>query len=331
MCGPLQLAGIGSLADLLAASPLPLPTHISPANRNYIDRLIRFLKSGFPAAAQALTFKGWLELFTFPNQAQVLSQRFLLNDELGTTIRINSFADIGRALSISRERARQLLPQGIRALQCGLSQEAAKIMCAPLVARVKKGAGLLTLDELPDARAAMWGEGISPVGAVTLLSQVFPDRLGLYRGFFCAYPESTMALVEEQVRKCLMQAGGLISLSEVEMRIRKKTTGLHIHKLNRLLRVLLRHMPDILFSRHDQIGLQRRDMGAFLHGLMLREASATPMRLRTIVDVYNTAVWPESQKGIGHIQGALGRHPGITHPAPGFYAAAGTLQSALEF
>jgi hypothetical protein len=260
-----------------------------------------------------MCFADWLAAMLPDRWRMAVGLRRALDGEgAAPSLHERPLAQVGAELGVTRERARQILESALRVLAAPLAQRLADGLYESARGILESGGGGLFPSEWVRAAEGnpLWS-GVSPTGALLVLHQAAPDRIGLYREMFTVLSAEELDRQDAQLRQALRQAGGLLPLGVLG---------------NGMAGRLARRAPDLLALRDGRAGLVDRDAPRLLHEILLARG---PLRLAVLAEAFNAKVHPGSQRGTGRIRMWVLGNPSIRRIAPDVYGLAPGFQPEL--
>lgn len=220
----------------------------------------------------------------------VWARRALDGEGGGVGLHEVALARVGEKLGVTRERARQILERAREALSGEEAQRMAEGLYGAARAVLEGAGGAMMPGEWAEAvgEEDVW-EGVSPTGALLVLHDAAPGRIGLHRGVFTVLGEEEADAVDGRLRAALRQAGAAVPLGTLSGSVGDA----------RLLERLARSMPDALVLRDGRAGLLERDGPRVLREILLARGD---LRLEALAGAYNASVFPECQRGVGKVR-----------------------------
>ena len=220
----------------------------------------------------------------------VWARRALDGEGGGVGLHEVTLARVGEKLGVTRERARQILERAREALSGEEAQGAAEGLYGAARTVLEGAGGAMMPGEWAKAvgGAEEWA-GVSPTGALLVLHDAAPGRIGLHRGVFTVLGEARADAVDGRLRNALRRAGAAVPLGALSGTVGDA----------RLLERLARSMPDVLVLRDGRAGLLERDGPRVLREILLARGD---LRLEALAGTYNAAAFPECQKGVGKVR-----------------------------
>ena len=295
-------------------------------NRALLDRVADWCSAAANGAPPILNLTEWLALFLPPRLVDAVQLHFALRETTASiALHESTLRDTGFKLGVTRERARQLLRLAFDTLRQPLPLLAAEPLFRHAENMLLASGGVLDAPTLAPRADAEWG-GVSPVGALLLLSFLQPERIIRYRNFFSAFSSLLVDNAEKALRDQLAASGDFLPVSKIAADLPPAARPPAPISAAPLVLTLLRHLPDTLATCDGRAGLAARD-GARLLRETLADLGESPLRI--LVETFNQRLYPECRRGSGYVRDALQRDPLVRKTAPGRYALPGGLQTDL--
>ncbi|MBR4189708.1 MAG: hypothetical protein IKQ55_07080 [Kiritimatiellae bacterium] len=265
-----------------------------------------------------MKFAAWLE-GALPGRWReaVWARRALDGEGYGVALHEATLAKVGKELGVTRERARQILERAREALSGEAAQRAADGLYGVARAALEAAGGAMMPGEWTAAAGGnpLW-DGVSPTGALLVLHDAAPGRIGLHRGVFTVLGEEQADAVDGRLRDALRRAGAAVQLGTLSGSVGDA----------RLLERLARSMPDALVLRDGRAGLLERDAPRVLREILLARGE---LRLEALAAAYNAAAFPECQRGVGKVRQWVLGDPAAERKGPGVYGLKAGYQAEL--
>ncbi len=265
-----------------------------------------------------MRFVEWLE-GALPERWReaVWARRALDGEGGGVGLHEVALARVGEKLGVTRERARQILERAREALSGDAAQRAAEGLYGSVRAVLEGAGGAMMAGEwAAAARTEVEWEGVSPTGALLVLHDAAPGRIGLRRGVFTVLGEEEADAVDARLRDALRRAGAAVPLGALSGTVGDA----------RLLERLARSMPDALVLRDGRAGLLERDGPRVLREVLLARGD---LRLDALASAYNATVFPECQRGVGKVRQWVLGDGAVERKGTGVYGLKAGYQAEL--
>lgn len=244
-------------------------------------------------------------------EIDVLSVRYGLNREsLKAQRNHETLQQIADRLHLTRERVRQIQDAGLSRLRTRLAQTCLQPFYDALAeeidraGRVLDGEGLAPLQEQPPFA------GTNLCGSALLLSDVAPERLTSYQGYFSTLPPADVRAMEARLVEALRKAAAPMPLDELCRRAGASDQPAPAA-------CALDHCPAVAATLDQRYFLFENGAAPFLIDVLSR--LERPVHFRKITAAFNEQLKPAKRKGAGYVLDLLGGHPRFSRVDRGVY------------
>jgi len=233
--------------------------------------------------------KAVLAEFLLPAQLHVLGRRYGLNRTDAMAARdCETLQQIASGHRLTRERVRQTAAAGIARLRRRLPGICLGPLLGTGAACLTARGGAASAREVAESPDAALFAPYNPPGALLLVADVLPGRIGFMNGLFTLAPSATLSTIEQRARAGLAAAGGPVDLNPLSDHVGAPLLSELVPDRTAVLPRILTHMKDVLATRDGRYLLD--DHADRLAADLLASRPVEPLHFEAITGLLNNCL-----------------------------------------
>lgn len=257
-------------------------------------------------------------IFLDSDELKVLAARYGFDrEDFRASRSVTTLQEIGDEENKTRERIRQIEETAKRNLRSRLATVCLEPFYERFVSFLDSRGRVASCTDLASLHDDPLLAGRNICSILLLLSDLRPDRITFYHGFFSTLPESVLAGTESEVLAILDREARPVPLDDLLKALPPFPADPSPGQMKQVVACVMDHCPAAASTVDGRYFLFARGVQAFLIELM--KNLERPVHYRTVTQNFNQRLKPLSRKGAGFILEMLNANPQCTRVDRGIY------------